>query len=272
MARTWIRTTTSRTSCCSPWNGLRAEIGLVPRGRARGRGTPLLLSRRELVTACRPAGRRPGLCGSSPRMRTMPDSATPAGTQEDSPGSLNPHAKLVVNRYTPWVRPVGVLTHHEGRSPGPRSTAVGQRPGSPAAAHEQRLRTWFGQIARVRNLLCAVGAPRGRHRAAPRSGFRLGRCLAPVPPCPSSVGAATSRAPGPAPGRAPGGAAIAPTVRCWYAPIDGTSIPLVRPYLTAHERDEKVRGQRMRRDILWCATYGVDLDMRDIHAGLGVAS
>ncbi|MFG3108397.1 hypothetical protein [Streptomyces tendae] len=40
----------------------------------------------------------------------------------------------------------------------------------------------------------------------------------------------------------------------------------MRPYLAAHERDEKTRVQRLRRDILWCATYGVDLDTRDIHA------
>ncbi|GHJ02643.1 hypothetical protein TPA0906_45080 [Streptomyces olivaceus] len=48
--------------------------------------------------------------------------------------------------------------------------------------------------------------------------------------------------------------------------IDGSSTPLVRPYLAAYEHEEKVRIQRLRRDILWCATYGVDLDTRDIHA------
>ncbi|MER6150568.1 hypothetical protein ACWGPD_23295 [Streptomyces hirsutus] len=86
--------------------------------------------------------------------------------------------------------------------------------------------------------------------------------------CSSSAGAAAPRAPG----SAAGDAAIAPADRCWYTPIDGTSTPLVRPYLDAHERDEEVRVQRLCRDILWCATYGVDLDMRDIHAGLGAAS
>ncbi|WP_254399028.1 hypothetical protein [Streptomyces sp. AC602_WCS936] len=65
---------------------------------------------------------------------------------------------------------------------------------------------------------------------------------------------------------------LAPTVRHWHAPIDGSSTPLVRPYLTAYERDEKARIQRLRRDILWCATYGVDLDTRDIHARPAVAS
>ncbi|MFB7085440.1 hypothetical protein [Streptomyces sp. NPDC056296] len=66
--------------------------------------------------------------------------------------------------------------------------------------------------------------------------------------------------------------ALAPTVRHWHAPIDGTSTPLVRPYLTAYEREEKARVQRLRRDVLWCATYGVDLDVRDTHAWLGAAS
>ncbi|MPY55130.1 hypothetical protein FPZ41_43925 [Streptomyces sp. K1PN6] len=65
---------------------------------------------------------------------------------------------------------------------------------------------------------------------------------------------------------------IAPTVRPWYEPIDSTSTPLVRPYLRACEREEKARIQRLRRDALWCATYGVDLDTRDIHAHLGAAS
>ncbi|WP_409471634.1 hypothetical protein [Streptomyces sp. HC307] len=64
----------------------------------------------------------------------------------------------------------------------------------------------------------------------------------------------------------------APTVRRWYTPIDGAESPLVRPYLTAHEREEKARLQRLRRDTLWCATYGVDLDTCDIHAVLGAAS
>ncbi|WP_217143744.1 hypothetical protein [Streptomyces sp. AC627_RSS907] len=67
-------------------------------------------------------------------------------------------------------------------------------------------------------------------------------------------------------------AAPAPTVRHWHEPIDGASTPLVRPYLTAYERDEKVRIQRLRRDILRCATYGVDLDVRDIHARSAAAS
>lgn len=65
---------------------------------------------------------------------------------------------------------------------------------------------------------------------------------------------------------------LAPTVRPWYTPIDGTSTPLVRPYLTAYEHEEKARLQRLRRDTLWCATYGIDLDTRDIHAVLGAAS
>ncbi|GCB48611.1 hypothetical protein SNL152K_5937 [Streptomyces sp. NL15-2K] len=65
---------------------------------------------------------------------------------------------------------------------------------------------------------------------------------------------------------------IASTVQAWYEPIDGSTTLLVRPYLTAHEREEKARLQRLRRDTLWLATYGVDLDTRDIHAWLGAAS
>ncbi|MFC9467159.1 hypothetical protein [Streptomyces coelicoflavus] len=61
-------------------------------------------------------------------------------------------------------------------------------------------------------------------------------------------------------------------VHRWHEPIDGASTPLVRPYLIAYERDEKARIQRLRRDILWCATYGVDLDSRDIHACQAAAS
>ncbi|QFX83456.1 hypothetical protein GEV49_23050 [Streptomyces sp. SYP-A7193] len=67
-------------------------------------------------------------------------------------------------------------------------------------------------------------------------------------------------------------ASPAATVRHWHEPIDGTSTRLVRPYLTAYERDEKARVQRLRRDVLWCATYGVDLDSRDIHACQAAAS
>ena len=61
---------------------------------------------------------------------------------------------------------------------------------------------------------------------------------------------------------------IALTVQAWYEPIDGASTRLVRPYLAAHECEEKARIQRLRRDTLWCATCGVDLDVRDIHAWL----
>ncbi len=64
----------------------------------------------------------------------------------------------------------------------------------------------------------------------------------------------------------------APTVRRWYEPIDGSETLLVRSYLAAYEWQEKARIQRLRRDILWCATYGVDPDTRDVHAVLGAAS
>ncbi|MFJ1653353.1 hypothetical protein ACIOC2_18575 [Streptomyces sp. NPDC088337] len=65
---------------------------------------------------------------------------------------------------------------------------------------------------------------------------------------------------------------LAPTVRCWYEPIDGATTVLVRPYLTAHEGEEEARSQRLRRDALWCATYGVGLDNRNIRACPGAAS
>ncbi|MEU0740960.1 hypothetical protein [Streptomyces sp. NPDC006134] len=66
--------------------------------------------------------------------------------------------------------------------------------------------------------------------------------------------------------------AVAPTVRSWYTPIDGTSTLLVRPYLTAHEREEDARLQHLWRDIPWRAAYGVGLGARDVHARPGAAS
>ncbi len=101
--------------------------------------------------------------------------------------------------------------------------------------------------------LGAVVLPSGRHRA---------RRPPKVRPVDMPAGA-----PAAAPSRFRASAA-----RHWNEPIDGTSTPLVRPYLTAYERDEKARIQRLRRDILWCATYGVDLDTRDIHARPEVAA
>ncbi|MFJ4563963.1 hypothetical protein ACIP4U_09640 [Streptomyces caelestis] len=71
---------------------------------------------------------------------------------------------------------------------------------------------------------------------------------------------------------APSRPAIAPTAWAWYEPIDGSSTPLVRPYLTAHEREEKAGLQRLRRDPLRLAAYGVGLDTRDIDACLREAS
>ncbi|MDX2825419.1 hypothetical protein PV416_31170 [Streptomyces ipomoeae] len=105
------------------------------------------------------------------------------------------------------------------------------------------MRRLFRQIA---CWLRVFTVPTGRHRAR----FRPG----PHPPQESQPG--------------PLRALIAPTVQAWYEPIDGASTRLVRPYLAAHEREEKARIQRLRRDTLWCATYGVDLDNRDIHAWL----
>ncbi|MFD7403162.1 hypothetical protein ACFV7R_10915 [Streptomyces sp. NPDC059866] len=111
-------------------------------------------------------------------------------------------------------------------------------------------------LNRVRVLFAADGR---RSISAPlpqaRSSRRPPEPVDPAFPCPGS--------PRPIP---------APTVRRWYTSLDGAESRLVRPYLTAHEREEKARLQRLRRDILWCATYGVDLDARDIHAVLGAAS
>ncbi|WP_157857367.1 hypothetical protein [Streptomyces yerevanensis] len=53
----------------------------------------------------------------------------------------------------------------------------------------------------------------------------------------------------------------------------GPTPPLAHPadVPRRYERDEKARIQRLRRDTLWCATYGIDLDTRDIHSRLEVA-
>ncbi|WP_405597767.1 hypothetical protein OG741_14485 [Streptomyces sp. NBC_01410] len=48
--------------------------------------------------------------------------------------------------------------------------------------------------------------------------------------------------------------------------LRGEDSALVRPYLVAHEQ----RFRRQHRRVLWLASYGIDLDTRDIH-GLGVA-
>nr|WSY52312.1 hypothetical protein OG999_20785 [Streptomyces sp. NBC_00886] len=65
---------------------------------------------------------------------------------------------------------------------------------------------------------------------------------------------------------------VASTVRAWYEPIDGSATTLVRPYLAAYEREEKARSQRPRCDALRLAAYGIDLDIRAIHACPGAAS
>jgi hypothetical protein len=58
----------------------------------------------------------------------------------------------------------------------------------------------------------------------------------------------------------------ASSVRAWYEPIDGQATALVRPYPRVHERYDEARAQRQRRRALWFATYGIDLDGRDVHA------
>jgi len=114
-------------------------------------------------------------------------------------------------------------------------------------------------IARAVGRVQAFFFPRGRHRSG------VAACVAVPKRFASSTIPAGSRS-GPPP-RHP-----APTVRSWYEPLDGADAALLRPYLTAYDHEEKVRLQRLRRDALWLATYGVDLDTRDIHACLGAAS
>ncbi|MFF8608985.1 hypothetical protein ACF06X_23930 [Streptomyces sp. NPDC015346] len=95
------------------------------------------------------------------------------------------------------------------------------------------MRTFVAQLcARARSLL----TPTGRHRVGP---------IGPEPPQPQAR------------------LRPAPTVRAWYAPIDGATTALVRPYLHAYEREEAVRLQR--RVTLLAAVYGFDLDTRVIH-------
>ncbi|MFI2204539.1 hypothetical protein ACH47Z_27885 [Streptomyces sp. NPDC020192] len=101
-------------------------------------------------------------------------------------------------------------------------------------------------LKRAAGRLLRLARASDRHRADRRSAVQSPfvppcRRPAPIPPLPTSA------------------------VHVW-------DTPLVRPYLAAYEREEKARIQRLRRDILWCATYGVDLDTRDIHARLGAAS
>lgn len=113
-------------------------------------------------------------------------------------------------------------------------------------------------IAQVLDRIRAFFVPHGRHRpGSAASAVALG-CSAP-----SAVPTA------PQPGTSH--PTIAPTVRLWYEPLDGTATPLVRPYLAIYEREEQARLHRLRRDTLWWATYGIDLDTRDVHARLEVA-
>ncbi|MEV7196827.1 hypothetical protein AB0N81_34255 [Streptomyces sp. NPDC093510] len=107
-------------------------------------------------------------------------------------------------------------------------------------------------FSRLADYVRAVRAPSGRHRAghqarpAPEGTPQVMRTARPRPP-------------------------LAATVRRWYEPLDGAASRLVRPYLAACEDEERTRLQRLRRDTLWCATYGIDLDTRDIHRALEVA-
>ncbi|MFE9763203.1 hypothetical protein ACFYPC_01505 [Streptomyces sp. NPDC005808] len=59
--------------------------------------------------------------------------------------------------------------------------------------------------------------------------------------------------------------------RCPSSPPWAWARQAFRPYLRAYERDEKARLQQLRRDTLWYATYGIDLDTRDIRGWLEAA-
>ncbi|MGP4086056.1 hypothetical protein [Streptomyces sp. KR55] len=119
----------------------------------------------------------------------------------------------------------------------------------------------LGVIVRVLGRIRCFRSPRGRgHAALPGLGLPPRRTAESESAVTAGAGTGLFRSP------------TAPTVRPWFEPLDGTDNALVRPYLAAHEREEQARIQRLRRDILWCATYGVDLDTRDIHAALGAAS
>ncbi|MGA4849377.1 hypothetical protein ACOBQB_25120 [Streptomyces sp. G5(2025)] len=109
-----------------------------------------------------------------------------------------------------------------------------------------------GLMSRIADYASVFRVPRGRHRAgrkvqqAPKNSPQVMPTARPCPP-------------------------VAATVRCWHEPLDGAASRLIRPYLAACEDEEKARLQRLRRDTLWCATYGIDLDARNIHRALEVA-
>ncbi len=101
-------------------------------------------------------------------------------------------------------------------------------------------------ISQLGNRAMGFFVPTGRHRG--------GRPLTPHPSAPARLRPL-----------------ISPTVQAWYEPIDGTTTRLVRPYLTAHERDEEARVQRRRDDTLRSATHRIDRNAHDIHAQLEAA-
>lgn len=92
----------------------------------------------------------------------------------------------------------------------------------------------FNLTLRALDALTVLFAPRGRHRAG----------HAPPGPVRHREPKLTLR-------RAPGPYAT-------DAPLDGTAIPPVRPYVLTTE-------QRARRRAVWLATYGTDVRSRRIH-------
>lgn len=59
----------------------------------------------------------------------------------------------------------------------------------------------------------------------------------------------------------------------YATPLGGEDTLLVRPYLLAHEREQRAHAQqqRARRRALWFAVHGVDVGPRWIH-GIEVAA
>ncbi len=61
-----------------------------------------------------------------------------------------------------------------------------------------------------------------------------------------------------------------PATRSSELVLQGEDVQLVRPYVTASDRESEVRRQRERRRALWLAVHGIDVGPRMIH-GMRVA-
>jgi hypothetical protein len=97
-------------------------------------------------------------------------------------------------------------------------------------------------IARlIEPLLRLLWPASGRHRHRAGGG-------APLTPVPAAPAAPSSRRPSP-----------------HETPLRGEDSRLIRPYLLAHEEQERAKQQRARRRALWLAVHGVDVGPRRIH-------